>query len=234
MKLTLWARTRPSQTPRRLTIAMVATAIVVIIVTGIGVYGLITGPPSEDPTRHPATNVATSKPTPSTAPTAASWQDIPTLPATNDPVRYARAVATAVFTWDTMSGLSPDEYRNVALIDADPSGTETAGLIADLTHYLPDIDTWQHLRDYHTRQTFTIHAAFVPDAWEHIARDAAGQIRDGTVAVTIEGTRHRHGIWHDRAEESAHDTAFTVFLACRPAFPRCHTLRLSELDNPLT
>ncbi|AYY12994.1 hypothetical protein EF847_10060 [Actinobacteria bacterium YIM 96077] len=229
-----WEHAHPLYRRRRL-VTIIVTAIVAAAVVGIGVYGLITGPPGERPSpTSPAAVTAPTEETSTPTPTAPSWQNLPPLPTTTDPIKYARAIADALFTWDTMSGLSPAEYANVVLIDADPSGVETPGLLADLDHYLPSDSTWQQLREYQTRQTFTIHDAFVPDSWEQIARDAAGKIRDGTVAITIEGTRHRHGIWHHRAEHSVHDVSFTVFLACQPAFPRCHALRLSEVNNPLT
>jgi len=60
-----------------------------------------------------------------------------------------------------------------------------------------------------------------------------GQLAEGTVAYTIEGTRHRSGVWNDEPVESAHPVAFTVFIVCKPTYETCHLLRLSELDNPL-
>lgn len=60
-----------------------------------------------------------------------------------------------------------------------------------------------------------------------------GQIADGTYAYTVEGTRHRSGVWYDDEVTSEHAVAFTVFVSCEPAFDRCHLLRPSGLDNPL-
>ena len=47
------------------------------------------------------------------------------------------------------------------------------------------------------------------------------------------GTRHRDGLWNGEAVTSEHAVSFTVFIVCTPAYPTCHLLRLSQLDNPL-
>ena len=58
-------------------------------------------------------------------------------------------------------------------------------------------------------------------------------LADGLVAYTVEGTRHRTGVWFDEPVTSEHPVAFTMFLSCPPATDRCVLLRLSQLDNPL-
>ncbi|MBN9373959.1 MAG: hypothetical protein J0I40_00920, partial [Cellulomonas sp.] len=58
-------------------------------------------------------------------------------------------------------------------------------------------------------------------------------LRDGLIAYTIAGTRHRAGVWFDRPVTSEHPVAFTVFLSCPPASEHCALLRLSQLNNPL-
>ena len=60
-----------------------------------------------------------------------------------------------------------------------------------------------------------------------------GQIAPGTTALTIEGTRHRAGVWNGQPVTSEHPVAFTMFMVCAPSYPTCHLLRLSQLDNPL-
>src|SRR5262249_39566717 len=159
---------------------------------------------------------------------------LPDLPTTTDPKTYAQAVATALFGWDTASGLTPLDYSAVLLAGADPSGAEANGLASDLRTYLPTQDAWVGLRQYQTKQWLTIDTTVVPDAWaEALAQATPGQILPGTTAYTITGTRHRSGVWNNEAVTSAHPVSFTVFVACRPSFPACHVLRLSQLDNPL-
>ena len=71
-------------------------------------------------------------------------------------------------------------------------------------------------------------------AWaDAVAQDRSGTIVDGMIAVTIDATRYRTGTVSGQEATSEHPVSFTVFLACEPAFDDCHTLRLSELDNPL-
>ncbi len=146
---------------------------------------------------------------------------------------FARNVAEAVFAWDTTSGLMPLDYTAVILGVGDPSGTEQAGLAADLAAYLPSREAWIELRKHHTGQHLTIDRAFIPDAWdEAVAQAQPGQIAPGTVAVTIEGTRHRAGIWNGEPVTSEHQVTFTVFVS-RPSSGQCSLLRLSQLDKPL-
>lgn len=79
----------------------------------------------------------------------------------------------------------------------------------------------------------------MPEAWDTAVEQAQpGQLPAGATAVTIEGTRHREGVWNGETVTSEHPVAFTVFLACPPPAPEfrtglCHVLRLSQLDNPL-
>lgn len=217
-------------------VALIAAGVALVLLVGVGVYGLIAGPR----THHDATG-----PTPLAGPAATSPQNptgtasatMPSLPRvapSSDPETFARNVATALFSWDTNSGSMPLDYTSVILAVGDPSGTEQAGLAADIATYLPNQDAWVQLRQYATRQHLTIDKAYVPQAWgEAVAQARPGQLSPGTIAYTIEGTRHREGTWNDQTVTSAHPVAFTVFLVCAPSYPTCHLLRLSEPDNPL-
>ena len=156
------------------------------------------------------------------------------LPHTTDPMAYARAVATSLFDWDTSLGFLPTDYTAAVLADADPSGEETPGLIADVATYLPSVDQWLDLGAdgiaaddrKSTRRTS-------PSPGPPRSSKAHGHLRPGTTAVTVSGTRQRSGVWNGESAESSHPVAFTVFVACEPSFERCHVLRLSQLDNPL-
>ena len=87
------------------------------------------------------------------------------LPHTTDPIAYARAVATSLFDWDTSLGFLPTDYTAAVLADADPSGEETPGLIADVATYLPTVDQWLDLGAMEVRQTIEIDDAYVPESW---------------------------------------------------------------------
>lgn len=217
---------------RRRLIALAATALVVLAAVGIGSYGLLTGPHSDDTTVSKAT---TEPPRSSTTPSSSASSPATVAPITpsRDPETFARAVAIALFTWDTGSGLMPLDYTAVILTVGDPTGSEQAGLASDVTAYLPTRDAWIDLRRYDTAQTLTITSIEVPAAWEEaVAQAQPGQLPDGTTAYTIHGTRHRDGVWDQQPVTSEQDVAFTVFIACPPD-ESCHVLRLSQLDNPL-
>jgi hypothetical protein len=226
----------------RYRLVLVSTGLLLVVLIAVGVYGLLTGPPA---TPSPSLSSVTGTDTgissrPAAAPSSPASTAVPpgdglsALPHTDDPVVYARAVAATLLAWDTMSTLAPDDHARHVLDDADPAGRETPGLAADVTNYLPTLEVWQQLRDHATAQSVTIVAASIPDSWDDIAASpSAEHLRPGTVAVTIEATRHRTGTWFDEPAEADHPVTFTVFLACPPAFDRCHTLRLSRPDDPL-
>ncbi|WP_456298600.1 hypothetical protein [Brevibacterium casei] len=239
---------QPTHIRRRL-VALAAAALVAIILTAIGGYGLLIGPRITRDATVPGTE-NDPVPAPSTAPAEVT---IPNLSASTDPETFARNVAEALFTWDTGSGLMPLDYTAPILEFADPAGTEQAGLASDIASYLPDRDAWTNLRQYATAQSLSIDDAYVPEAWdEALAQARPGQLPDGAIAVTIEGTRHRTGVWNDEPVQSAHPVAFTVFLTCPDAdapttsrpdgddgspaaeeAPTCFVMRLSILDKPL-
>lgn len=219
----------PRKRGRALLIAGISGTVILVVLVGLGVYGLIARPHENTPAPVPTTSE--QRPT---APAPSGPPDLTPLPRTNDPIRYARAVAEALFTWDTASGLGPADYGQVVLSDADPTGTETPGLASDIAGYYPASDAWRQLTGHATTQRLTIADAVVPDAWaDAVAQDRSGTLVEGMIAVTIDGARHRTGTVSGQEATSEHPVSFTVFLACEPAFESCHTLRLSELDNPL-
>lgn len=217
-----------SNLSRRLRITLAVVGSILVVLVAVGIFGLVTGAPT---TTAPA-GTSPSGPVATTAGEPALLPEPTPLAETDNPVAYARSVATALFVWDSMSGLEPTDHGRSILLDADPSGYEINGLVADLSNYLPDAAIWQQLRTYETRQWITIHSAVVPESWAGIAASAP-DLRDGTYAVTIDGTRHRAGTWFDQEHASERPVAFTVFVGCPPSFQRCHLLRVSRLDAPL-
>ncbi len=217
--------------PRRLMILLIVGAAVLAVLVGVGLYGLLLAPRSEP---SPGGSSTSDPPGASTnAPSPASSAP-PAIDASDDPEAFARAFATALFTWDTASEFEPTDYAQVIVDAGDPSGNETAGLASDVRTYLPTADAWAQLRTMQTRQWIDISEVFVPDEWATALEQASdGQILPGTVAYTITGIRQREGINGTEPVTSSHDVAFTVFVTCEPTFDTCKALRLSELDNPL-
>jgi hypothetical protein len=202
-----------------------------LITAAVGIYGLVRGPggtTAESPKARPTAAAAEPRPVEPDA----TLQDR-SLPHTTDPVAYARAVAVSLFDWDTTTGFLPTDYSAAALADADPSGEETPDLIDDVATYLPTVDQWLDLGAIETTQSIEVDAAYVPASWPAVVQQAHGQLRPGTTAVTITGTRHRTGVWNGEHVDSSYPISFTVFVACRPSFDQCHILRLSQLDTPL-
>ncbi|MGP5386943.1 hypothetical protein [Brachybacterium tyrofermentans] len=217
---------------RRRLIALITVGVLVLVLAGIGVYGLLTGPAPR-----PDAPGGGHDPAPTATTPDGDGRELPAprpVVASDDPEEFARNVATSLFTWDTGSGLMPLDYQAIIVEAGDPSGTEQAGLANDVAAYLPSREAWTDLRQYDTSQHLDITSASVPAAWEDALSQAQpGQIAEGTTAITIEGTRHRDGVWNDEPVTSTHEVAFTVFVVCGPTYDTCHLLRLSELDNPL-
>ncbi len=217
---------------RRTLVALITASIAVILVTGVGVYGIIIGSRA---------STAPIGPSPSsTGPAALPSHEspfrpsrIPPIPRSTDAEAFARSVATALFTWDTGSGFLPLDYTEVILDVADPTGTEQPGLAADIATYLPTQDAWAQLRQYATSQRLEITSAHVPDTWANaLAQARPGQLPAGATAFTIAGIRHRSGLWNGDHVSAEQEVTFTVFIACPPK-DSCYVLRLSQLNNPL-
>lgn len=219
----------PHRTGRQLLLALASALFTATF--AVGIYGLL---------HHPRTAgepAASADPARSEGPSRSQPQQVsgpaPALAHTDDPVGYARSVATSLFDWDTASGYGPADYSSAVLRDADPSGEETPGLVADVATYLPTNAQWLNLATMEVSQRIAITGASVPGTWAAVLGQSRGTLRPGTTAVTIDGVRQRRGIWNGDAAASSHPVSFTVFLACRPSFDRCHVLRLSRLDAPL-
>ena len=143
-------------------------------------------------------------------------------------------MAEALFAWDTATITTPADLTERLVAVADPTGESSAGLVADIANYLPTLSAWAELRRYQTRQWIEITSTEVPSLWATAVEQAGpGGLLPGTTAYTINGVRHRSGIWEGEAVRTAHDVAFTVFVVCGPSYPECHLLRLSRLDAPL-
>ncbi|MHB1999479.1 MAG: hypothetical protein ACYCSI_04750 [Solirubrobacteraceae bacterium] len=197
----------------------------------VGVYGLLRGPGQTGARTGgaPVSRASGDRGGSASAPVAAP----PVLPRTDDPLRYARAVAAAIFDWSTTSGYSVADYTSPVLADADPSGQELPGLIEDLGGYEPSSEQWAQLTRMKVVQRLRIQSAGVPSLWRQALAQAHGRLRRGTTAVTITGVRSRAGVFYGQPETSSNPVSFTIFEVCAPAYPRCHTLRLSRLNDPL-
>jgi hypothetical protein len=211
----------------RLTIAIIGLSLALLIITAVGLYGLLRGP--SDTSAEPAKKVAAS-PAPRTDDQSTPDLPVPVLQTTNaEP--FVRSVARALFDWDTRLDGGPSELAQ-PLVDV--AATEEAPAVAsDVRNYLPNTKMWDRLSTYGTRQRLEITSVTVPPTWSAaLAQAAPGQIPPGAVAYTIEGTRHRSGSWGAEPVESDRSVTFTVFAAC-PATANCTLLRLSQLDRPL-
>lgn len=216
-------------------IAVILSGVLAVLTFAVGIYGIVTGPqdrhgsPPDGRGRSAVTDASIDQAEPSTGPSTG----LTSLPLTDDPIAYARAVAMALFEWDTTIGSMPADVSAPVLADADPTGQETPGLLTDLSLYLPTDQQWVDLAGLEVSQRFEISSAVVPREWPRIVASSHGQLDAGSAAVTISGTRERTGVWNDEPASASSKVSFTVFMGCPPTFDRCRVLRLSQLNNPL-
>ncbi|MDR1185865.1 MAG: hypothetical protein LBK95_00160 [Bifidobacteriaceae bacterium] len=209
----------------RLAVAALA-ALAAAALTAVGVWGLVRGPGEPAPAPSAARSASDS---PAPRPGAA-----PAGEPSTDPSAFARQVAEALHTWDTGSGDGTDQIRDRLISWADQSGEEAAGLAADLGNYLPDARTGRQVTGMAVRQHLTDVRAEVPDGWADAeARAPAGALAPGTVAVTVDATLVREGVWDGRPQSLEAPVALTVFMVCQPAPDQCRALRLSAPGTPL-
>lgn len=212
---------------RRMIVAGVAIALLLIVFVTYAVLAhrsaSTTSPPGDD---------AVSAVAPSPGPGEERAELAPLTP-TSDPEAFARQVAEAIFAWDTTSIVSRADHVERLVAVADPTGESTAGLLGDLDNYLPTTVAWAQLAQYETQQWLTIMSVTTPTLWSEAESQAGSGLLPGTTAFTIDGLRHRSGLWEGEPVSSSHDVTFTVFVVCGPSYPRCHLLRLSMLDQPL-
>ena len=210
---------------RRLIVASAAVLVLLIVVVTYSLFA----------TRHQAAVDTSHVPPAPVAPPARAAADVEVDRSlrTSDPEQFAQQVAEVLFTWDTRAlAISADVVEQLAAF-ADPTGESSAGLVADIANYLPTDPVWIELRTYETRQWLEVTSTEIPDLWATAEAQAGDELLPGTAAFTIRGIRHRAGVWEGEDVASQHDVAFTVFIVCAPAYPECHLLRLSRLDDPL-
>jgi hypothetical protein len=225
----------PTSDPRRRRriITLLIAGTIALATFGVGIYGLVKGPAQTPmtPTNTHASTGGSGRTT--TIGSPGGGPDPATLPKTDNAVTYAKAVAGALFDWSTVSGYMPTDYTAPVVADGDPSGQEIPGLITDVASYVPTDGEWTQLGTMNVVQTLTITSAAVPSLWPEALAEGHGQIPQGGTAINITGTRHRVGVWYGQKQVSNSPVSFTVFLVCSPTYSRCHTLRLSQLNDPL-
>ena len=225
----LYTTTSDDLRQRRVIVAGISTALLLIAFLTYAALVYRGHAPSQ-PRPEPQDRSGESTTTVETVPGVSTLRS---LRATSDPETFARQVAEALFAWDTATLIGRDDHIERLIRLGDPTGESTVGLLSDLGNYLPTPDAWTELTKYATRQWLSLDSVSVPSQWAQAEAQAGAALLPGTTAYTIQGTRHRSGVWAGESVSSEHNVAFTVFVVCGPSYPKCHLLRLSELDNPL-
>lgn len=211
-------------------VGIIALCLALVVVATIG---LLMGPPAQEDTPMVGRHEGTANPPASTG-QARPEPELPKVARTNDAERFARSAAQAIFSWETRDGFQPREYVEALLQAGDADSGELNGLVQDLTAYLPTPEAWVELQKYETSQSLTIDRLRVPDQWHDVLDQAReGTILPGTIAYTVEGTRHRSGVWEGEVVSTEHPVTFSLFITCAPTYESCRLQRLTALDQPL-
>lgn len=210
---------------RRFLISCAAVALVLAVLAVIGVIGLVRGPSTSSET------IRQDSPHATRTQTATRVASPEAIVGSSEPRVFARRLVSALFTWDSRGddGVSAWAQRIVDVADPD----EAPAVASDVRGYLPDLQVWQQLRSYGTRQWLEIQTTDVPTGWSTVqAQAASGDLPPGATAFTINGIRHREGTWGTHPIKTTGQVQFTVFVAC-PSGEYCRLLRISQLDHAL-
>jgi hypothetical protein len=219
---------------RRRLVALIAAGIVLLLLASVGVYGLLTGPrTSTSPDPDPEPGPTTTAP-PTVAPSTPRPPRVPAVPRSADPETFAQGVASTLFAWDTARGCGRWTTPRRSSRSVTPAGTNKPGWPPTWPRTCRPETPGSSCGNTPPASTSPSRPRTSPTPGPTPSAQAQpGQLAAGTTAVTIEGTRHRAGVWNGQPVTSEHPVAFTVFVVCAPTYPTCHLLRLSQLDNPL-
>ncbi len=221
----------------RFVLGAVAAFLVLVVVVVVAVMSGWIGsravthaaPPPSSPTSAPATPTPALSPTVSPAPTGtakAAPSAAPTLkvPRTNDADAYASAVATLAFTYDTTVE-SRDAWRAAFMAELAPDGhfDTLAQAQADVDRVVPPSDTWAQMSRMRQRSTFTVTAAYTPQAAIDARKQYGNQWPPGSSVVTVSGKQHLS--WDGGKQDV--DRVMTFEILCQPSNPRCMVDRIT-------
>ncbi|MFE2722814.1 hypothetical protein [Kitasatospora sp. NPDC059327] len=152
---------------------------------------------------------------PGPAPSAAATPSASVVaapPHTSDPIAYAKAFATALWSYDTRTATQPQQLAGLRgwLTDetkyADPDA---------LAAQLPDPTLWSRMRDNGQHATGEAAEAHLPAAWQQaIGKDPSQLTIAYVYAVTVTGKQTVS--WLDGGR-GAEDRAITLAVQCRPS-----------------
>lgn len=156
-------------------------------------------------------------PPPSAAPVLGGGTS-PALPRTSDPVRFAVAYATALFSYDTREQPEPAWTAELSA-GLDQASDVHPDNLADLAARTPPAAVWQAMTTSDQHATFTLSRAWIPQLWKQNATAYPA----GAAAVTVSGTQHV--TW--RGGTSDVPSSVTLLLVCPPLEDSCAVNRIA-------
>nr|WNW42555.1 hypothetical protein RKE32_25835 [Streptomyces sp. Li-HN-5-13] len=198
--------------------ALLGTVVLVALVALAGLFSYLTRD-GRAPSNHPP-----AKPSPSSSPVSApaspsplsgDGTTLPVPPDTHDPIVFGKAVAVALWSYDTRAYSQPEL---VAALHRWLTPEQELADPASVDHLVPSPVLWGRMADSGQYATASAAEAHFPDSFTRALQADPGAIAQAYVyAVTVSG---RQSIaWSGVREGGAEDRSVTLAVQCRPDRP---------------
>jgi len=200
---------------------LIGLGVLVVVALLVGLTARLAGGGHHTPVATNSPSTTPTSPTPKTAapgtgpaPSTGTTQGpsvVAAPPHTSDPIAYAKAFATALWSYDTRTATQPQQLAGLRgwLTDeskyADPDA---------LAAQLPDPTLWSRMRDNGQHATGEAAEAHLPAAWQQaIGKDPTQLTVAYIYAVTVTG---KQTVTWAEGGRGAEDRAITLAVQCRP------------------
>ncbi|MFC9854502.1 hypothetical protein ACIGW5_06520 [Streptomyces prasinus] len=206
--------THPGGTSRVRRRALLGTVVLAVLVALAGLAAYLTRDgrsPSDTPAPPPSSSTASSSPTAPAGPHARSHA-LPLPPKTQDPIKYGKAAAAALWSYDTRAYSQPELRKALRgwltreSKYADP---------ASVNKVVPSPVLWKEMAANGQFATAKVNEAHFPHAFTQALQADPGAITEAYVyAVTVSGKQSI--AWKGSSAGGAESRSTTLAVQCRP------------------
>ncbi|MBT2493891.1 hypothetical protein J7E96_36460 [Streptomyces sp. ISL-96] len=197
--------------------ALLGTAVLAVLVALAGLAAYVTregGGPTGTPAPPPSSPTASSSSAPPSGPHTRP-RDLPVPPKTHDPIKYGKAAAAALWSYDTRAYSQPELHKalrgwlTTESKYADPASVDKV---------VPSPVLWKEMASNKQLATAKINEGHFPHAFAQALQDDPGAITQAYVyAVTVSGKQSI--AWKGSPAGGAESRSTTLAVQCRPDRP---------------
>lgn len=200
--------------------ALLGTAVLVVLVALAGLAAYVTRD-SRTSSKVPTTQVSSASPSSPTGSASASSRphgrrgDLPVPPSTHDPIKFGKAAAAALWSYDTRS-YSQHELLTAlrGWLTSEKKYADTASVDA----LVPSRVLWKEMTANGQFATAKVNEAHFPDSFTQALQVDPGAITTAYVyAVTVSGKQSI--AWKGSSRGGAESRVTTLAVQCRPSQP---------------